>query len=66
MAFDHGLFVQVGAMMIGAGAVYGGIRNDLRNMHEQIARLERALEKAHERIDSISGHGRRHGDEAGN
>lgn len=53
-------------MMIGAGAVYGGIRNDLRNMHEQIARLERALEKAHERIDSISGHGRRHGDEAGN
>jgi hypothetical protein len=62
MPADHSLLLQLVTILIAAGAVYGGIRSDLKSMHEAIARIERAAEKAHERIDSINGHGRRHTD----
>lgn len=54
---DHSLFVQLAGMMLIAGAVYGGIRNDQKRMREDIARIERATEKAHDRIDGISSAG---------
>ena len=58
---DHRLWLELVTVLIAAGAVYGGIRGDLRAMHEAISRVERAAEKAHERIDSMAGNGRRHG-----
>ena len=60
-AVDHGFFLQLVTVLIAAGAVYGGIRADLRAMYEAISRIERAAEKAHERIDGLAGNGRRHG-----
>ena len=55
--------MQIAGFLIAAGAVYGGIRNDLKRMHERQERFERALEKAHERIDDCATcYGRRHGD----
>lgn len=35
-----------------AGAVYGGIRADLRAMHERITAAQKTAEKAHERLDN--------------
>lgn len=63
-------FWQLASFLVAAGAVYGGIRGDLKAMHarqdrieHEQERFERALEKAHERIDEcVSCPGRRHGD----
>lgn len=35
--------LAVGGMLVSAGAVYGGIRSDLANMHERLAEHERQL-----------------------
>jgi hypothetical protein len=35
-----------------AGAVYGGIRADLKSLHERVAEIGRAVSRAHERLDS--------------
>jgi hypothetical protein len=51
---DGGLIFQVAGILVAAGAVYGGIRNDLRGMHERQDRLERSIDKAHERIDDCT------------
>ena len=48
------LLLQVAGFLVAAGAVYGGIRNDLKRMHERQDRFERAIEKAHERIDDCA------------
>lgn len=57
------LAMQIAGFLVAAGAVYGGIRNDLKRMHERQERFERALEKAHERIDDCAAcKGRRHDD----
>jgi hypothetical protein len=45
-----------------AGAVYGGIRSDLKALHEHIRRVEKDADKAHERIDSLGYGRRRHSD----
>lgn len=56
--------MQVGVMVMGAGAIYGGIRADLKGMREAIARVERAIDMAHQRIDGCVVHGhRRSGDD---
>lgn len=34
------------------GAVYGGIRADLRSLHEQVATALKSASRAHERIDT--------------
>lgn len=36
-----------------AGAVYGGIRSDLKHMRNDISRAEKISEHAHSRIDNI-------------
>lgn len=61
MPADHGLALQLVTVLIAAGAVYGGIRGDLKAIHENLRRIEKAADKAHERIDGLAGVGRRHG-----
>lgn len=58
---DGSLLLQVVTVLIAAGAVYGGIRSDLKTIHEKIGRVEREADKAHDRIDVLTGTGRRRG-----
>lgn len=58
---DGSLILQIVTVLVACGAVYGGIRSDLKTIHERIAQIERAAEKAHDRIDGMSGAGRRRG-----
>ncbi|MCK6410981.1 MAG: hypothetical protein L6Q55_00975 [Azonexus sp.] len=51
---DSGLVFQVLAALVAAGAVYGGIRSDIRHIHQQLEHLGRAADSAHARIDRIS------------
>jgi hypothetical protein len=51
---DGSLLAQAVLALIAAGAVYGGIRSDLRAMHESIERIERAAERAHHRLDNCA------------
>lgn len=41
-----------------AGAVYGGIRADLRAIHARVNHLEQALVRAHDRLDEHLERGR--------
>lgn len=59
---DWSLFLQLVTILIAAGAVYGGIRSDLKAIHENLRRVEKTADKAHDRIDSFAGSGRRHAD----
>lgn len=61
MQLDGGLILQTVAMLIAAGAIYGGIRSDIRYIHEHLRRIEDAAKAAHKRIDRCV-HGRRAGD----
>lgn len=61
MQFDGGLILQTVAMLIAAGAIYGGIRSDIKSIHEHLRRIEGAAKAAHKRIDRCV-HGRRAGD----
>ncbi len=47
------LIAQIIMMILAAAATYGAIRNDIKNIHEKIARTERDIDKAHERIDGL-------------
>ena len=58
---DSSLFLQLVTILIACGAVYGGIRSDLKAIHEKLNRIEKAADKAHDRIDGLAGSGRRHG-----
>lgn len=60
---SESLLYQLAVFLVTAGAVYGGIRSDLKDMHRRIDHHERAIEKAHERLDRCIGcEGRRHDD----
>jgi len=61
MPVEGGLLYQVITGLILAGAVYGGIRSDIKAIHEHLRRVERSADQAHERIDRF-GVGRRHDD----
>ena len=54
--------LQLIGMGLGAAAVYGGIRAEQKAMMRDIARQQREIDKAHERIDVLTGSGRRHGE----
>lgn len=48
--------IELGQALYGlflAGAVYGGIRADLKGMHERLKGQELALQNAHRRIDDL-------------
>lgn len=61
MGESASLIYQIGSALILAGAVYGGIRSDLKALHEHIRRVEKDADKAHERLD-LMGFGRRRAD----
>ena len=61
MGESASLIYQIGSALILAGAVYGGIRSDLKALHEHIRRVEKDADKAHERLDHL-GFGHRHAD----
>lgn len=46
---------QIAMALIGAGAVYGGIRADIKAIHERVAAAQETAKEAHRRIDSILG-----------
>lgn len=48
---------QIVLALIGAGAIYGGIRADLRALHVSVQRAQSSADKAHERIDGCMGGG---------
>ncbi len=47
----HSDLLQIVMTLIGAGAVYGGIRADLRNIQESVKHAREAADSAHRRID---------------
>lgn len=46
------LIWQISMALIAASAVYGGIRSDLRHIHERILAHEQAVKRLHERVDN--------------
>ena len=55
--------LQLAGILVAAGAVYGGIRGDLRHMRAELQRQERAIDRLHERLDECGiCRGRRHDD----
>jgi hypothetical protein len=45
------LIWQIVVALAGAAAVYGGIRADIKGIHERIESNEAAAARAHERLD---------------
>lgn len=48
------LALQIFVAVLTAGALYGAIRADLKNLREKIERVERDAASAHERIDALN------------
>jgi len=57
---DH-LIVQLVLYVLAAGAVYGGIRADLRHLHEKADQARESARRAHKRLDDLILHGPRAG-----
>ena len=47
------LLLILGSQVLVAAAVFGGIRADLKNMHEKIKAIDGDVTNAHQRIDKI-------------
>ena len=62
MELSDGLLWQLVTGLILAGAVYGGIRQDLRGIHENLLRIEKVAERAHMRLDQLGMFGTRRDD----
>ena len=60
---DGSLLLQVVTILIAAGAVYGGIRSDLKSTREKAEEAASAARRAHERLDAHIQFGRRRNDE---
>lgn len=45
--------MQLGQYAVIAGAIYGGIRADIRNLHTQVKAAQDSAAGAHQRIDGI-------------
>lgn len=54
--------LQLAVMLLSAGAVYGGIRSDLKNTREKAEEAAHAARRAHERLDDHIQNGRRRDD----
>lgn len=52
---EIGPLLQVGLALVAAGAVYGGIRSDLRSMMERLARTEKRVDSLHARVSKLAG-----------
>lgn len=44
-------FTQIILALLGAGAIYGGVRADLKAMHQRIEEAAATAARAHERMD---------------
>lgn len=51
--FTPQMLLTIAGQLVAAGAIYGGIRADLRNHHERLARVEDETERAHARMDQL-------------
>ena len=47
------LLLILGSQILVAAAVFGGIRADLKNMHEKMKGIDGDVTNAHQRIDKI-------------
>lgn len=45
------LLWQIGVTLVTGGAIYGGIRADLKAMHERITTAQGTANEAHKRLD---------------
>ncbi|MES2367191.1 MAG: hypothetical protein V4563_15040 [Pseudomonadota bacterium] len=45
------LILQVILALVTGGAIYGGIRADLKGIHQRVTAQEAALSEAHKRLD---------------
>lgn len=50
---DNNLLLQVALYVLGVGAVYGGIRADLRHLHEKADAAKESARRAHSRLDDL-------------
>jgi len=44
---------QIIALILAAAVTYGAIRQDIKNIHQNISDLRESVNEAHKRIDSI-------------
>ncbi|WP_321860722.1 hypothetical protein [Burkholderia cenocepacia] len=58
---DGAVLAQIVTAVCSSGAVYAGIRADLRATKERIARVEQDVSRAHSRIDRQLEGGKHHG-----
>ena len=54
-------FIQLAGILVTGGAIYGGIRADLKAMHQRVEEAMRASARAHDRIDVIYEGRKNHG-----
>lgn len=52
---------SLAGQLVVAGAIYGGIRADVRNLHEAVKEAKETGKEAHQRIDSLLTGGIHHG-----
>ena len=45
--------LQLALLILTAAATYGAIRQDIKNIHEKIAKTQEEVDSAHHRIDAI-------------
>lgn len=55
---EPGLLWQIGLSVLAAGAVYGGIRVDLKYLHEKADAARKSARRAHKRLDALASEGR--------
>ncbi|MQY50826.1 hypothetical protein [Rhodocyclus gracilis] len=49
------MIMKIAGLLITGGAIYGGIRADLRAMHERISDVKESAALAHRRLDQLTG-----------
>ena len=45
--------IQIISLLFTAGAVYGAIRSDIKNIHERLSDIKSSADDAHKRLDAI-------------
>jgi hypothetical protein len=53
MQMTHEFLLQLVGIAVTGGAIYGGIRGDLKAMHEKMDALKARVDEAHSRMDRI-------------
>lgn len=51
-------FLALAGQLITAGAIWGAIRTDVKNLHEHVTEAKQAAKSAHQRIDGLLTGGR--------